>query len=184
MPKQYQITGLGPINKDGSRKIFTIHQLPFYVSAAWLANQTIQPDVGNYVIVHDDGTYSLRIDIQDAKLPPVEGEAPGVAQKKSHGSAEHGELSLAEFSSYKGKPIIVHASKITDIGEFTSDGYLDVELEGGAVREATPEMLARMTPVVGDYWVIALQDGGNYEYLNPKAVFENKYELMEPEHTV
>jgi hypothetical protein len=41
---------------------------------------------------------------------------------------------------------------------------------------ATPQMTARMEPKVGDYWVIQ-SDG--YVYLNPKEVFERKYEPVE-----
>ena len=40
----------------------------------------------------------------------------------------------------------------------------------------TPEMCARMTPKVGDYWVVQ-SDG--YVYLNPKEVFERKYRPAE-----
>lgn len=180
--KQYQITGLGPVNADGSRKIFTRLPAPFIVTAAWLAAQQSDADVGEWVEVADDGTLTL----QQPPTPQAVVIPPDVepAQKKSDTSGESGMPSLAEFSRYKGKPVIVHASEITGTGILTSDGYLEVTLAGGAVREATPEMLARMTPVVGDYWVIAPQDGVNYEYLNPKAVFEHKYELMEPEITV
>jgi len=41
---------------------------------------------------------------------------------------------------------------------------------------ASPEMTARMEPVIGDYWVVQA-DG--YEYLNPKDVFERKYHKKE-----
>lgn len=56
-------------------------------------------------------------------------------------------------------------------GTWYAEG-LGLELENGKVVTATPEMTSRMTPVVGDYWVIQ-SDG--YIYLNPKAVFERKY---------
>jgi hypothetical protein len=39
-------------------------------------------------------------------------------------------------------------------------------------KTATSEMTSRMTPKVGDYWVIQA-DG--YVYLNPKDIFERKY---------
>lgn len=35
-------------------------------------------------------------------------------------------------------------------------------------------MMARYTPVVGDYWVVQ-EDG--YIYLNPRDVFERKYQF-------
>jgi len=51
-------------------------------------------------------------------------------------------------------------------------------LDDGTLALPTPEMMARMTPAVGDYWVV--QDDG-YNYLNPKAVFERKYRKAQPE---
>ena len=176
MPKEYDITGLGPINKDGSRKIFTRLPQPFIVSKEWLAENP-NTDVGDIIHVADDGALHL------LGVPKVKEEQPE-AQKKSHGSAELGTSSLAEFSSYKGKPIIVHASEITAVGEIGNEGERNIILKGGGERIATAEMLSRMTPEIGDYWVMVPQDNGMYEYLNPKAVFENKYELIEPEHTV
>jgi len=56
-------------------------------------------------------------------------------------------------------------------GSWDAEG-LGIELEGGRIVVATPEMTSRMTPVVGDYWVVQ-SDG--YAYLNPKNVFERKY---------
>lgn len=56
-------------------------------------------------------------------------------------------------------------------GTWNAEG-LGLELEGGKIVTAKPEMTSRMTPVIGDYWVIQ-SDG--YIYLNPKEVFERKY---------
>lgn len=56
------------------------------------------------------------------------------------------------------------AALTLDIGLPLSSAVLKVE--------ATPEMLSRISPQIGDYWV-RQEDG--YEYLNPKAVFEKKY---------
>lgn len=50
--------------------------------------------------------------------------------------------------------------------------YMGLILEDGAFFMPTDEMLARMTPQVGDY-VVWQEDG--YCYLNPKDVFERKY---------
>lgn len=47
-----------------------------------------------------------------------------------------------------------------------------LHLEDGKLVSPNAGMLARMTPQIGDYWVI--QDDG-YIYLNPKDVFERKY---------
>lgn len=78
---------------------------------------------------------------------------------------------------YQAKPITVDAYKISRIGESWPNGNLQLFLERRngpeIIKEALPDMMSRMRPIEGDYWVIA-PDG--YEYLNPKAVFESKYE--------
>lgn len=79
---------------------------------------------------------------------------------------------------YVANPVEVDAFEILAV-KFTKDkpaAYL--ELDNGLGAWATPEMMARMSPKPGDYWVVQA-DG--YEYLNPKAVFERKYSLkLEP----
>lgn len=75
---------------------------------------------------------------------------------------------------YRAKPIIVEAFKITGVGASGQKG-IPCTLENGQSVYASPGMIARMTPQPGDYWVIQ-SDG--YIYLNPKAVFETKYEVV------
>jgi hypothetical protein len=76
---------------------------------------------------------------------------------------------------YIANPVEVDAFRIVGVfgyqDEISKDG-LGLKLEGGEVQQATPEMCARMTPRIGDYFVIQ-SDG--YAYLNPKEVFERKY---------
>lgn len=76
---------------------------------------------------------------------------------------------------YIANPVIVDAFKIEAIGTTGADGT-SLRLQGNPDSPehvtATPEMCSRMTPKVGDYWVIQ-SDG--YVYLNPKEVFERKY---------
>ncbi len=86
---------------------------------------------------------------------------------------------------YRAKPVVVDAFEIVSVGPafpcdtVQRDGQVDKEgsrhlaLKNGQNVIATAEMLARMTPVPGDYWVI---QAGGYTYLNPKDVFEGKYE--------
>ena len=69
-------------------------------------------------------------------------------------------------------PVEVEAHKISGIGELAESGGRVLQTEDTQTRVATKEMLARYTPVVGDYWVIQ-SDG--YVYINPKEVFERKY---------
>lgn len=54
-----QITGLGPVNADGSRKIFDKEPKPFIASAAWLAEQDGEPEVGDYLDIAPDNTLRL-----------------------------------------------------------------------------------------------------------------------------
>ncbi len=85
---------------------------------------------------------------------------------------------------YQANPVIVEAYRIAEVTELIEPpqtagcGYRVVTLENGCRMTATPAMLARMTPVEGDYWVIQA-DG--YAYLNPADVFLRKYSpVMEP----
>lgn len=72
---------------------------------------------------------------------------------------------------YQGNPVIVEAHVITSISSH-DELELTLSLDNGEQVIATQEMIARMTPVIGDYWVVQ-SDG--YTYLNPKLVFERKY---------
>lgn len=72
---------------------------------------------------------------------------------------------------YVAKPVTVEALQITNVGSLEERG-IPLELEGGKVVMATTPMISRMSPQVGDYWVIQ-PDG--YIYLNPKQVFKSKY---------
>lgn len=74
---------------------------------------------------------------------------------------------------YVANPVIVRAYKIERIIEYNVDtGEQKMLLDNGEEVTATKEMLSRIIPVVGDYWVIQ-PDG--YIYLNPAEVFERKY---------
>lgn len=81
---------------------------------------------------------------------------------------------------YQANPVIVEAHKIVSVGIEDDFDSQPLALENGENVFATKEMLARMKPVEGDYWVIQ-SDG--YVYLNPKDVFERKYSLLpDPYH--
>lgn len=94
--------------------------------------------------------------------------------------------------NYVANPVVVDAYKIVDIhpvplptiteldailneGKQPVNGLM-LNLEDGSIVNATMDMLSRITPEVGDYWVIQ-SDG--YIYLNPKDVFERKYRPQE-----
>lgn len=76
---------------------------------------------------------------------------------------------------YTANPVIVDGHEIAEVGIAALDGTL-ITLKNGHVAKVSPEMLSRMTPVPGDYYVVQ-QDG--YAYLNPKAVFERKYSPLQ-----
>jgi hypothetical protein len=73
---------------------------------------------------------------------------------------------------YRARPVIVTAYKILSVGD-REDGGINCALDNGTNAIATQQMTARMAPAANDYWVVQ-EDG--YTYLNPKDVFERKYE--------
>ena len=85
---------------------------------------------------------------------------------------------------YRAKPVIVDAFKILAIegaeGVPGKSPRYKLIIGDGMTEEhvvADSGMTARMTPAVGDYWVIQ-SDG--YIYINPKEVFERKYSPFTP----
>jgi hypothetical protein len=78
---------------------------------------------------------------------------------------------------YVANPIVVDAVRITAIREALPSGHVGLDLDsdaidGEAFTIATPEMLSRFKPAIGDY-VVRQADG--YIYLNPAEIFERKY---------
>lgn len=180
MSNQYEITGLGPMNTvTGLQKIFTRLPKPFEVNEAWLTAQRKAPAVGDVIESTDAGAVSLVTEAQAAVDAAKEEADANDVEKKSLGSdASANGSKPSHFSSYKGKPIIVHASEIKAVGEPESDGSRVITLTGGGEKIAASGMMSRMIPTIGDYWVMVPQDDGFYEYLNPKAVFEAKYDMI------
>ena len=76
---------------------------------------------------------------------------------------------------FQANPVIVDAYKITKVLPVEDGGERWLELDNGSRVFATLDMMSRMTPCVGDYWVVQ-EDG--YAYLNPASVFERKYSLV------
>jgi hypothetical protein len=74
---------------------------------------------------------------------------------------------------YVANPVEVDAYRIVLVTPVPGDG-LKLDLDNTEQVFPTAEMMSRMTPKEGDYWVIQ-SDG--YIYLNPKDVFERKYHL-------
>ena len=86
------------------------------------------------------------------------------------------------MAKYVANPVEVEAFRIDAVHVFVASereervANLLLLLENGEVVTATHEMMSRLTPVIGDYWVIQ-SDG--YIYLNPKDVFERKYRRVD-----
>ncbi len=92
------------------------------------------------------------------------------------------------MARYQANPVIVDAHKIVSVstvfkndtvqrdGTWDKEGSRHLALDNGENVTATADMLARMTPEPGDYWV-KQEDG--YIYLNPCDVFQRKYSLIE-----
>lgn len=87
---------------------------------------------------------------------------------------------------YIAKPVEVEAHRIAKVSgrasapiPATQNTQTDLVcwLENGEPFRPTVGQIARMLPKAGDY-VVTQADG--YVYLNPKEVFERKYELNEP----
>ena len=73
---------------------------------------------------------------------------------------------------YIANPIEVDAERISKVLASTGETPMILKLESGKLYSPNAGMLARMTPIAGDY-VVTQSDG--YVYLNPKEVFERKY---------
>lgn len=71
-------------------------------------------------------------------------------------------------------PVRVSAVQIKFV-EHQQAGGAYLTLVDGSTHAADTGMLARYTPVPGDY-LVRQEDG--YEYLNPKDVFERKYRVI------
>lgn len=77
---------------------------------------------------------------------------------------------------YQARPVVVDAQEITGIVTDQDGSICFLQLADGSTVDPEPGMLARMTPAIGDYWVVQ-SDG--YTYLNPREVFLRKYEPLE-----
>lgn len=77
---------------------------------------------------------------------------------------------------YQAKPVIVNAEIIIEVGAINPDGSMAITLQSGVTTFADKGMIARYIPKEGDYLVTQSDD---YVYLNPKDVFERKYEAIQ-----
>lgn len=79
-------------------------------------------------------------------------------------------------ATHVANPVRVEAHRIAKIlGMGKASSSMFVELEDGSDVELTLDMLARYVPKVGDY-LVTQEDG--YKYVNPREVFERKYNAI------
>src|SRR5882672_8099622 len=80
------------------------------------------------------------------------------AQPLSRPISSKSTLGGVHAMKYIANPVEVEAFKIVTVGPLTMQGSRRLELQNGELVSADSGMLARMSPVVGDYWVIQ-EDG-------------------------
>lgn len=184
MTTQFKIERLSAINDDGSQDIWVEGRPnPFHVSSEWLAAQPHGVEVGD-TLTHNGQTFTLdpaqptEASMQEPTQGPTvkqttQAPAADPAQKKTDGG-EGLEVGSKTFQpNYRANPVEVEAFEIVSVAGMTNpDGSLNLALSNGTNVSAHPDMLARITPALGDYWVVQ-EDG--YVYLNPKLVFQRKY---------
>ena len=77
---------------------------------------------------------------------------------------------LARFRSIKQ----VSAGEITEV---VAAGCYVKDADGTAtLREYMPAMIARYTPIAGDFWIV--YDGDGYQSISPRAQFLEGYQLL------
>ena len=79
--KTLEITGLGPLQEDGSLDLFTVEAQPTRVTKAWLDQFLSLPSVGDQLLVAEDGMITLvPFGVAEAGAPDEGYEEP---EKKS-----------------------------------------------------------------------------------------------------
>lgn len=80
------------------------------------------------------------------------------------------------MSQYKVKQDVIVTAHVITAVEKSAGGVISITLDNDEHFALTNTQVARYKPVEGDYYVTTA-DG--YEYLNPKSVFEKKYEKID-----
>lgn len=92
MTQAHQITGLGPVQEDGSREVFTVAPAPFVATKEMLDH--LSPEVGDYFVFNADGSQSLLPANTAAKSPSVVVEEavedPEAAEEQFHAATVEG----------------------------------------------------------------------------------------------
>lgn len=181
---QHQITGIGPIKPDGSRFIFTVRPQPFHVTEAWLAEQSKQPAVGDFIEMGDNGALTLVTEAKANDDAAEEETNEDGTQKKSLGLTDsagglensHGRHNLvsAPFKTYHIIPVTVYAAEITKV-RVHEDVQFACTLADGTVMITDDSVSGDEDPKIGDYWVE--DTASKKSHLIPKAEFEATFAL-------
>lgn len=81
-----------------------------------------------------------------------------------------GQISFHPADTHVANPTRIQAREILRVEDV--GGHVVLHLTDGTAYTATAEMMARMTPTAGDFLV---RQADGYEYMNPRAVFMQKY---------
>lgn len=168
MDKVHKITGLGPVQADGSVDVFTIRSTPFHVEKAWLDQYAALPAVGQDLVEREDGT--LELGVEDA--PGAAAASADDTQKKTDGLDVSGSQSAPSiivtsgveapapdvippapqaivWKEYVAQPFVVRAAVVTNIANTGTDETTGTALlDNGASIQFTAA-----TVNVGDYWL-------------------------------
>lgn len=182
--KTYALTGIGPQNTvTGDVPLYTVRPQPFIATKEWLAEQSKYPEMGDSLLVHENGDHVLITEAQ-----ALSDEAAGLtvnqtitddAQKKSLGvdDSDNGSenshaghnLALLAFKHYHTEPLNMHAAAITAVVPTVENDHYDLSVSTNEVHNVGPESYGEM-PSVGDY--LMQIDGDEYFEVVPKAHFE------------
>lgn len=80
-----------------------------------------------------------------------------------------------ENATHVANPVHVRAVQLVEFEENQRTMAVDAFDADGGRYPLSKEMLARYTPVPGDY-LVTQEDG--YQYINPREVFERKYQAI------
>lgn len=153
--KLNQITGLGPVQPDGSVELFTVLSHPYVATKLMLEQQNLAAiEIGDMVLEADDGSFTIRKEgdealagIQRDDAPPQPQPIPGI-DVAPDGPAVGTATSYRYRSSFE-----VDAYPIVSVSDKPNkDGTYDVATKDGVNHQAAH--IDGAQPVESDYLVV------------------------------
>lgn len=175
--KKHQITGLGPVQADGSVDLFTVAKNPFMVTAEWLASQPGYPKVGDWLKEDAEGNLSLVFEAP-ATAPAAQG-----TEKKTDGDGSEtgGEAETPLTANYvdaDGNEVTAYeVTAVRDVNHIELqanpelENYVHLTLDNGQVQFALKEAKVQ----VGDFWVVETDGTGVQCYYMPLEAFSDEF---------